>query len=98
MIDTAGRTLGQHSGIHHFTVGQRKGLGISSPAPLFVVAIDAAARTVVVGSKEELLRKTLHASGVSWVAGAAPERSITAAAQIRYRHIAAAATIEPRWH
>ena len=44
VVDTAGRTLGQHSGVHHFTVGQRKGLGISSPAPLFVVAIDAAAR------------------------------------------------------
>jgi tRNA-specific 2-thiouridylase len=95
VIDTAGRTLGQHSGIHHFTVGQRKGLGISSPAPLFVVAIDAAARTVVVGSKEELLRKTLQASRVNWVAGSAPERPITAVAQIRYRHTAAAATIEP---
>ena len=56
VVDTAGRTLGQHSGIHHFTIGQRRGLGISSPAPLFVVAIDAAARTVVVGTSARAKR------------------------------------------
>ena len=95
VIDTAGRTLGQHSGIHHFTIGQRKGLGISSPAPLFVVAIDAAAGTVVVGSKEQLLRKALRAARVNWIAGAAPGRPVRADVQIRYRHTAAAATIEP---
>jgi tRNA-specific 2-thiouridylase len=95
VVDTAGRTLGEHSGIHHFTVGQRKGLGISSSAPLFVVAIDAAARTVVVGSKEQLLRKALHAARVNWVAGAAPGHPVRADAQIRYRHTAAAAMIEP---
>jgi tRNA-specific 2-thiouridylase len=95
VVDTAGRTLGQHSGIHHFTVGQRKGLGISSPAPLFVVAIHAATRTVVVGSKEELLRKTLRAAGVNWIAGAAPDHPVRADVQIRYRHTAAAATVEP---
>jgi tRNA-uridine 2-sulfurtransferase len=59
------------------------------------VAIDAAAATVVVGSKEELLRKTLHATRVNWVAGAPPDGPVTAVAQIRYRHAAAAATIEP---
>ncbi len=96
VVDAAGRTLGQHSGIHHFTVGQRKGLGISSPAPLFVVAIDAAARTVVVGSREQLLRTALHAARVNWIAGAAPEHPVRADVQIRYRHTAAAATVEPR--
>jgi tRNA-specific 2-thiouridylase len=95
VVDTAGRTLGQHSGIHRFTVGQRKGLGISSAAPLFVVAIDSASRTVVVGSKDRLLRKALHAAGVNWIAGAAPGRPVRADVQIRYRHTAAAATIEP---
>ena len=95
VVDTAGRTLGQHAGIHRFTVGQRKGLGISSRAPLFVVRIDAAAQTVVVGSKAELLRKALHATGVNWIAGAAPEGPVKADVQIRYRHTAAAATVEP---
>jgi tRNA-uridine 2-sulfurtransferase len=95
VVDTAGRTLGQHPGIHHFTIGQRKGLGISSPAPLYVVAIDAAARTVVVGSREQLLRKALHAARVNWIGGAAPDHPVRADVQIRYRHNAAAATIEP---
>jgi tRNA-uridine 2-sulfurtransferase len=95
VVDTAGRTIGQHAGIHHFTVGQRKGLGISSHTPLFVTHLDAVTRTVVVGSKEELLRKALHATGVSWIAGAAPVRPIRADVQIRYHHAAAAATVEP---
>jgi len=95
VVDTSGRTLGQHSGVHRFTVGQRKGLGISSPAPLFVVGIDAAARTVVVGSKAELLGTALRAARVNWIAGVAPGRPIRAAAQIRYHHAAAPATIEP---
>lgn len=95
VVDTAGRTLGQHSGVHRFTVGQRKGLGISSSAPLFVVAIDAAARTVVVGPKEELLRKALHAARVNWIAGVAPDRPVHADVQIRYHHTAASATVDP---
>ncbi len=95
VVDTAGRTIGAHSGIHHFTIGQRKGLGISSSAPLFVVAIDAAARTIVVGSKEHLLRTALRAARVNWIAGTAPGHPVRADVQIRYRHTAAAATIEP---
>ena len=69
--------------------------GISSPAPLFVVAIDAAARTVVVGSKEELLRKTLHASRVNSMAGSAPGALDHGGGADQVRHAAAAATIEP---
>jgi tRNA-specific 2-thiouridylase len=95
VVDTAGRTLGQHRGVHRFTVGQRKGLGISAPAPLFVVRIDAAAHTVVVGPREELLRARLAAADVNWISGAAPERPVRADAQIRYRHTAAPATVEP---
>jgi tRNA-specific 2-thiouridylase len=95
VVDTAGRTLGRHRGVHRFTVGQRKGLGISAPAPLFVVRIDAAADTVVVGPREELLRAGLTAADVNWISGAAPERPVRADVQIRYRHTAAAATVEP---
>jgi tRNA-specific 2-thiouridylase len=90
-----GRVLGPHAGIHRFTVGQRKGLGLSgSPAgaPLYVLALRPADRQVVVGPKASLERTTLTASGVNWILDepAAP-RCITA--QIRHRHQPAAATV-----
>ena len=95
VVDTAGRVLGRHAGIHHYTIGQRKGLGISAPEPLFVVGIDATAGTVVVGTRPELLRNALRATRVNWIAGAPPERPVRAEVQIRYHHAAAAATVEP---
>jgi tRNA-specific 2-thiouridylase len=95
IIDTAGREVGRHGGVHRFTIGQRKGLGIAAPAPLYVVRIDAASRTVVVGSRRDLEHCEFEASGVSWVAGTGPEASLSASVQIRYRHPAASATIEP---
>ena len=95
IVDTRGRALARHDGIHRFTIGQRKGLGVSSVAPLYVIRIEAATRTVVVGSREQLDRTTLEAARVNWVAGTEPAGAITASAQIRYRHPAATATIEP---
>jgi tRNA-uridine 2-sulfurtransferase len=94
IVDTGGREVGRHDGIHRFTVGQRKGLRISAPAPLYVVRIEAATRTVVVGSRRDLERRVLEASRVNWVAGVEPAAPITASVQIRYRHPAAPATIE----
>ncbi len=94
--DGAGRTVGSHEGVHRFTVGQRKGLGLSSPIPLYVVGIDAAANSVTVGPKEALERSTLTASRVNWIAGMAPEAGTRVTAQIRHRHREAAATIDPR--
>jgi tRNA-specific 2-thiouridylase len=95
VVDSEGRTLGHHDGIHHFTVGQRKGLGISAPAPLYVTRIDARTRTVVVGARDELQQGELVAARVNWIAGAEPAEALRAGAQIRYRHAAAAATVEP---
>ncbi len=95
IVDSAGRVLARHDGIHHFTVGQRKGLGIAAPGPLHVIRIEAATRTVVVGPREMLGRTTLEAERVNWIAGAEPTAPIRASAQIRYRHPAAPATIEP---
>ena len=95
IVDTTGREVGRHDGVHHFTVGQRKGLGVAAPAPLYVVRIDAAARTVVVGAKKDVERQVLEASHVNWIAGAPPAGPIRAGVQIRYRHPAAAAAIEP---
>jgi tRNA-uridine 2-sulfurtransferase len=93
--DTDGRVLGHHEGIHRFTIGQRKGLGIASGIPLYVVDIDAASAAVTVGPREALDRTTLTASRVNWISGDAPAAPIRAAARIRYRHAEAPATITP---
>ena len=94
--DVSGRVIGGHSGVHRFTVGQRKGLGLSSPIPLYVVGIDAAAGTVTVGPRTALERASLSASRVNWVAGETPAPGTRVTAQIRYRHREAAATLQPR--
>jgi tRNA-specific 2-thiouridylase len=90
-----GSVVGRHEGVHRFTVGQRKGLGLSSPIKLYVVGIDADANTVTVGPREALERTTLRATGVNWIAGAPPPAGTRVTAQIRHRHPEAAATIEP---
>ena len=93
--DAEGRVVGRHAGVHRFTVGQRKGLGLSSPIPLYVVGIDASAATVTVGPRSALERTTLTATAVNWIAGDAPATGTHETAQIRYRHREAAATLEP---
>src|SRR5947208_5729236 len=95
IVDESGRVLAQHGGIHRFTVGQRKGLGLAaSPtgAPMYVLALKPDDRQVVVGPKAALERTTLTASGVNWIEGVrgAPVR---ASVQIRHRHPAGAATV-----
>jgi tRNA-specific 2-thiouridylase len=81
--------------VHRFTVGQRKGLGLSSPIPLYVIGIDAAEKTVTVGPKESLERNELTASGVNWISGTAPAPGVRVTARIRHRHREAAASLEP---
>jgi tRNA-specific 2-thiouridylase len=93
--DAGGLEVGRHDGVHRFTVGQRKGLGLSSPIPLYVVGIDAAANAVTVGPREALERVELTASGVNWIAGVAPAAGARVTARIRHRHQEAPATIEP---
>jgi tRNA-specific 2-thiouridylase len=92
-VDTAGRPVGAHAGVHHFTVGQRKGLRLSSAEPLYVVAIDAPTQQVTVGPRSALERTTLEAREVSWIAGAPPPGPQRALAQIRYQHAAAPGTL-----
>jgi tRNA-specific 2-thiouridylase len=93
--DARGRTVGRHDGVHHFTVGQRKGLGLSSPIPLYVVGIDAESRAVTVGPREALERTELTAAGVNWIAGEPPVSGARVTAQIRYRHREAPAALQP---
>ncbi len=95
VVDSSGRELGRHDGIHRFTIGQRKGLGIAAPAPLYVVRLDAKTHTVVVGTKQDLERREFDAAQVNWIAGVTPPRPIRAHVQIRYRHPAAPATVAP---
>ncbi len=86
IVDEDGRQLGTHGGVHRFTVGQRKGLGISAPSPLYVLKIDADAAMVTVGRREALGQTRLTASQVNWVAIDAPGSAVRVAAQIRHRH------------
>ena len=95
VVDAQGRVVGRHDGVHHFTIGQRKGLRISAAEPLYVVKLDADRRLVGVGPKSALERRTLAASGVNWVAGAPPAGDIRAQVQIRSRHAAAEARVTP---
>ena len=92
--DVEGRVVGRHEGVHRFTVGQRKGLGLSSPIPLYVVGIDAGSNAVTVGPRAALDKRELRASGVNWIAGTAPAVGTRVTAQIRHRHHPAAATVQ----
>jgi tRNA-specific 2-thiouridylase len=93
--DGEGRAVGRHEGVHRFTVGQRKGLGLASPIPLYVLGIDAATRDVTVGPRAALEKRELTASGVNWIAGEHPPAAIRVTAQIRHRHKEASATVQP---
>jgi tRNA-specific 2-thiouridylase len=95
IVDRDGRVLGEHSGVHHFTVGQRKGLGISSRDPLYVIATEPASQTVIVGSNEELFRGSLTARDVNWVSIAVLTEPRRARVKIRNKHLPAAATLTP---
>jgi tRNA-specific 2-thiouridylase len=93
LVSAGGAVLGTHDGIHRFTVGQRRGLGLSSPAPLYVLEIKPDEREVVVGPREALNQAQLTASGVNWISGN-PERSWRrVSAQIRHRHAAASGRV-----
>jgi tRNA-specific 2-thiouridylase len=95
ITDARGRVLGHHSGVHRFTVGQRKGLGLALGTPVYVTALDAGTQTVMVGSRDDLERTTLTAREVNWIAGAPPAGALRVTARIRHRHREAAATVQP---
>jgi len=93
IIDTDGKVIGQHAGIHRYTVGQRKGLGISHPEPLYVVALNANSRTVTVGPRTALEKMSLQASAINWISGSPPDDLTQVTAQIRHRQSEATATL-----
>jgi tRNA-uridine 2-sulfurtransferase len=95
IVDEAGVVVGRHSGVHHFTIGQRKGLGFAAGRPLYVLAIDPEKNRVMVGDDESLRRVSCEVEGINWVALANPTEAVRALVKIRHKHIPAAATVQP---
>jgi tRNA-specific 2-thiouridylase len=90
LVAVNGEVLGRHDGIAHFTIGQRKGLGVSSPSPLYVLNIDPASHRVMVGADAELATRTLRARRLNWVSIAGLKDPVRVQVKIRHRH-------EPAW-
>jgi tRNA-uridine 2-sulfurtransferase len=95
LVTTAGNVVGEHNGIHNFTVGQRKGLGLATGTPLYVIEIRGDTRQVVVGSQEELYSQTLKARGVNFVSLDVLGEPMRVHIKIRHRHEPASAILEP---
>jgi tRNA-uridine 2-sulfurtransferase len=95
IVDEQGRVLGQHAGIHRFTVGQRRGLGIASAAPLYVRAIDPDSRRVTVGPANGVFRQFFDVGSVRWVSGRAPVEAVTATIKIRHKSDLLAGEVRP---
>ena len=93
IVSDDGRTLGEHTGVHHFTVGQRRGLGVAASEPLYVISTDPATQRVTVGSGDRLYRASLIASNVNWISWEGLATPARAQVKIRNRHEAAAATL-----
>jgi tRNA-specific 2-thiouridylase len=93
IVTTGGRTLGRHSGVHHFTVGQRRGLGIAAGEPLYVIATDSASQRVIVGGNDDLLRERFFAGSVNWISIGGVTEPVRAQVKIRNKHAAAPATL-----
>jgi tRNA-uridine 2-sulfurtransferase len=96
VVDADGRVLAAHDGAFAFTVGQRRGLGVATGAPAYVVELDATANRVVVGPAELLSKRALRADRASWVAGEPPSGPIEASVRIRYRGDDVDAVVTPR--
>lgn len=90
IVTRDGKVVGQHNGLPNYTIGQRKGLGVASPVPLYVLGKDAANNTVVVGTQDELGTSELVAKDVNWIRGEAPTEPFRAEVKIRY-------TARPAW-
>jgi len=86
IVSTSGKVMGKHTGLFHYTIGQRKGLGISHPEPLYVVRLDGESNSVIVGSNEELFNTIIRVKELHWLKGSAPDLSKAYSVRIRYSH------------
>jgi tRNA-specific 2-thiouridylase len=95
IVDQEGHVLGEHAGVHHFTVGQRRGLRIPRPEPLYVIATEPATQRVIVGRNDELLRESMTVRDINWISLAPIDQPVRADVKIRNKHAAAPATVLP---
>jgi tRNA-specific 2-thiouridylase len=95
IIDSSGKVLGEHNGVHRFTIGQRRGLRVAMGKPYYVVKIDAESNTVTLGPKEEVMKSKLWATGVNWLTDE-PVSPFWAKVKIRYNDRGAPARIFPQ--
>ena len=95
IVTTSGEVLGHHNGLHHYTVGQRRGLGIATAKAMYVVALDRARNRLVIGEDQELRSTTCEVRDVNWIPYVSPDGSVEAMVRIRNRHDAAQAEITP---
>ena len=95
MVSPTGEVIGRHSGIHNFTVGQRKGLGVTSPNPLYVLQIDSASHRVTVGNDQQLATERFRVRDCNWISIPELSGELRAQVKIRHRHEPAWATIRP---
>jgi tRNA-specific 2-thiouridylase len=95
IVDLDNRVLGQHKGVAHFTVGQRSGMGIAAPHPLYVLSIQSDKNTIVIGPSDELYEKTLGASRVNLISMSKITKPLSVKAKIRYKHREARALLTP---
>ncbi len=94
LVTSDGKAVGEHQGVHNFTVGQRKGLGVATGSPLYVIQIRGDRHQVVVGGEDELYSRTLEAKDVNWISIAALQEPVRVTAKIRHRHEPAPAAIQ----
>ncbi len=94
LVTTTGEVIGHHAGVHNFTVGQRKGLGVESPTALYVIQIATEGNQVKVGSENELLQSTMRARRLNWISIPKLQGDMRVKIKIRHRHEPAWATIE----
>lgn len=94
VVNTSGEEIGKHDGIHRYTIGQRRGLGIANEKPLYVVQIERLKNQIVVGEAECLESRGFTAKGVNWIAFDEPVEPVRAEVKVRYRHEPASATIK----
>ena len=93
LVTADGAVVGEHAGVHHFTVGQRRGIGVAAAEPLYVIATQPASKQVVVGKNDALLRGSMTVRDVNWISIAAPAAPVRGEVKIRNKHVAAAAMI-----
>jgi tRNA-specific 2-thiouridylase len=95
IVDSGGKVLGEHTGVHRFTIGQRRGLRVAMGKPYYVVKIDAESNTVTLGPKEEAMHSKLSVSGVNWLVDE-PRSAFRAKVKIRYNDDGATAWVSPQ--